>query len=241
MNEEMLLRVENLSVVFEDNKVIHDISLAINSSQIITIIGPNGSGKSTLVRAIIGIIKPSSGKITTRKNLKIGYMPQHLHINKNMPIRVRDFLELSIKYKIKPHELHAVIKELKLDKLLLKDLRRVSGGEMQRILLGKALLGKPDLLILDEPTSNLDINSQLEFYEIIENLRNEKKISILIISHDLHMVMKRSDYVICLNSHICCEGTPVSVHQSDFYKQLVNEKEFKTLSFFEHHHNHKHD
>lgn len=240
VNNQILLNVKNLSITLDETNIIDNINFSISKGQILTIIGPNGSGKTTLVKALIGIINPNNGTIKKHTGLKIGYMPQHIALNRNIPIRVIDFLELEIVNKINASYLKSIIKELKLEHILNTNLRKLSGGEMQRVLLSKALLLNPDLLILDEPTSSLDINSQIEFYQLIEKLRNEKNMSIIIVSHDLHMVMKKSDYVICLNHHICCEGTPVSIYRSDFFKQMKNKQASQTLSIFEHHHDHNH-
>ncbi len=237
---ELLLEIDKLSYILEGKKILDNISLSIEASKIITIIGPNGSGKTTLVRAMLGLINPSSGSIWFSPKLKIGYMPQKLHLNKNLPLTVLDFLRLEIGAKIDKAILDKAIEEIGIEKVLNFDLRKISGGEMQKTLLAKALLNCPNLLILDEPIGGLDINGQIEFYKLIDKLRVEKNISILIISHDLHTVMRRTDHVICLHHHICCEGAPEFVNKQPYFSHAFDNETLQTLSIYEHHHDHKH-
>lgn len=238
---DLLFEIDNLSVEFEGKKVLDNVSFAMSKGKIITIIGPNGSGKTTLVRSILGIINPSNGSIWQSPELKIGYMPQKLNLNKNLPLTVIDFLRLEIGHKIAPNILEDTINELGIAAVLKSDLRKISGGEMQKTLLTKALLIKPNLLILDEPIGGLDINSQIEFYKLIDKLRVEKGISVLIISHDLHTVMRRADHVICLHHHICCEGAPDFVNKQPYFSHTFNNDTLQTLSVYKHHHDHDHN
>lgn len=240
MENKELVKIENLSFTIEGKEILDSINLRLVPGKIVTIIGPNGSGKTTLVRSIIGIIKPTSGSIWLNPEIKIGYMPQKLNLNKNLPLNVLDFLKLEIGSKINKTTLNDVIQQLGIKDILSSDLRKISGGEMQRTLLAKALLVEPNLLILDEPISGLDINRQVEFYQLIDKLRLEKNISILIISHDLHTVMRKSDHVICLNHHICCEGAPEFVNQQEYFGRTFDSETLKTLSIYEHRHDHNH-
>lgn len=240
MENKELVKIENLSFTIEGKEILDNINLRLVPGKIVTIIGPNGSGKTTLVRSIIGIIKPTSGSIWLNPEIKIGYMPQKLNLNKNLPLNVLDFLKLEIGSKINKTTLNVVIQQLGIKDILSSDLRKISGGEMQRTLLAKALLVEPNLLILDEPISGLDINRQVEFYQLIDKLRLEKNISILIISHDLHTVMRKSDHVICLHHHICCEGAPEFVNKQQYFGQTFDSETLKTLSIYEHRHDHNH-
>jgi zinc transport system ATP-binding protein len=240
MENKELVKIDSLSFIIEDKKILDNINLKLVPGKIVTIIGPNGSGKTTLVRSIIGIIKPTSGSIWLNPEIKIGYMPQKLNLNKNLPLSVLDFLKLEIGSKINKKTLDHVIQELGIKNILSSDLRKISGGEMQRTILAKALLVEPNLLILDEPISGLDINGQVEFYQLIDKLRLEKNISILIISHDLHTVMRKSDHVICLHHHICCEGAPEFVNKQEYFGQTFDSETLKTLSIYEHRHDHDH-
>ncbi len=240
MKNKELVKIENLSFTIEGKEILDSINLRLVPGKIVTIIGPNGSGKTTLVRSIIGIIKPTSGSIWLNPEIKIGYMPQKLNLNKNLPLNVLDFLKLEIGSKINKTILNDVIQQLGIKDILSSDLRKISGGEMQRTLLAKALLVEPNLLILDEPISGLDINRQVEFYQLIDKLRLEKNISILIISHDLHTVMRKSNHVICLHHHICCEGAPEFVNKQQYFGQTFDSETLKTLSIYEHRHDHNH-
>jgi len=235
-----LFNIENLTVEFEGKKILDNVSFAMSSAKITTIIGPNGSGKTTLVRSILGIIKPTSGKIILNPELKIGYMPQKLNLNNHLPLNAEDFLRLEIGDKISDETFVDIIQEIGIKHILPLNLQKLSGGEMQRTLLAKAMLSKPNLLILDEPVGGLDINGQIDFYKLIDKLRVERGISILIISHDLHTVMRRADHVICLHHHICCEGAPDYVNKQSYFNHTFDPETLKTLSIYEHHHDHKH-
>ena len=240
MEEEQILKIANLSVTIEGKQILDNVSFNLFKGKIVTIIGPNGSGKSTLARCILKLIEPSSGEIWVKKDIKLGYTPQKISLNPNLPINVLGFLKLEIKNKISNELFEKVISETGIDAILLLPLQKISGGEMQKVLLARALLGEPDLLILDEPAQGIDITGQLEFYKLIDKLRQEKNISILIISHDLFMVMKSTDYVICLNHHICCQGTANFVNQQKDFHKLFGHEALSAFSVYEHHHDHDH-
>ncbi len=238
---ELILKVDNLNVTIERKKILENISLKLHENEIVTIIGANGSGKSTLIKTILGLIEQFSGSIYINPHIKLGYMPQHLTLNENLPLTVMDFLSLgNYLVNISENLFNEVLEQTKIKPILNTQLRKVSGGEMQFVLLAKALLKAPKLLILDEPTQGIDINRQTEFYSLIEKLRLEKKMAFLIISHDLHMVMKTTDYVICLNHHICCEGTVSSLTNNPELAKIFSNEAFANFSFYEHHHDHSH-
>lgn len=236
-----ILSIKNLSVAIDKKLILADICFDVPKSKIITLIGPNGSGKSTLARCILGLIKPSSGKISIKDGIKIGYMPQKVLLNSNLPIKVITFLQLETRYKIDKDLFNQIVKEVNIGNILELPLQKISGGELQKVLLARTLLIKPNLLILDEPTQGIDINGQLEFYKLIEKLCKEKGLSILLISHDLHMVMKSTDYVICLNKHICCEGTATYINKQHDFHKLFGHEALTAFSVYEHHHDHTHE
>ncbi len=235
-----ILKIEDLSVNIDGRQILDKININIVQGKIITIIGPNGSGKTTLVRCILKLIKPNSGKIWIRDDIRIGYMPQKVSLNSNLPIDVITFLKLEIYNKISSELLDKTISEVGIQSILLLPLQKISGGEMQKVLLARALLCEPNLLIMDEPAQGVDIKSQLDFYKLIDKLRRDKNMSMLIISHDLFMVMKNTDYVICLNHHICCEGTANFVNQQKDFQKLFGHEALSAFSVYEHHHDHDH-
>ncbi|MDT8398371.1 MAG: zinc ABC transporter ATP-binding protein ZnuC [Pseudomonadales bacterium] len=235
----LLLQAEALSLQMGSRKILHNISLSIAENQIVTLIGPNGAGKTTLVKIVLGLLKADSGKVSRRPALRIGYMPQRLHIEATMPISVRRFLQLAV------HARHAMIEkslaEVGALALLDSQIHALSGGELQRVLLARALIQEPALLVLDEPVQGVDINGQAELYRLITDIRNRHQCGVLMVSHDLHLVMSTTDEVICLNQHICCHGHPEQVSNDPAYLELFGRRQAETLAVYTHHHNHRHD
>jgi len=209
-----LLNISKLNFSFEQNHVIKDVSLTVQEGKFVTLIGPNGAGKSTLLRLILGTLKPQSGKIEWAENVRIGYVPQKVHIDITLPMTVRRFMEL------KPAPDLMSLPVVSIDHLMDKQLHSLSGGELQRVLLYYALLGNPKILILDEPMQGLDINGETEIFTYLQHLNKEEKVAVFMVSHDLHTVFKESDQVICINHHICCHGHPTEVQSSKEYLDL---------------------
>jgi zinc transport system ATP-binding protein len=234
-----LVECRNISVNLGDRQIIKNISLRIKKKQIITLVGPNGGGKTTLAKAIIGIVKLSSGRIIKNRNLTIGYVPQRFVPNALMPITAREFLNLGHEYDMDQFE--QISNMLLLSNLLDKLLHQLSGGQLQKILLARALLRNPQLLILDEPTQGIDISGQFEFYNLIAELRKRNDMSIIMISHDLHVVMKSCDQVICLNQHICCSGHPNDISNDPEYTKIFNKEALESIGIYSHKHDHVHD
>ena len=231
-----LIHVEGLSVRYGARTALSDVSLRIEPNEIVTIVGPNGSGKTSLLRAIIGAVKPLSGSIVQASNLKIGYVPQKLHIDDTLPITVSRFLKLpgglvDVDYALK----QAGVPELEKEQL-----SQLSGGQFQRVLLARALIGKPDLLLLDEATQGLDQRGSASFYQQIETVRQATDCAVLMISHELHVVMSASDRVICLNGHVCCEGAPAAVASAPEYRALFGTGTGGALALYRHEHDHDH-
>lgn len=214
----MLIQTRNLSVHLGKRLVLENIDLNVESAEIVTIIGPNGSGKSTLLRALIGAIKPSIGQVLRAPDLTIGYVPQRLHIDETLPITVRRFMSLPNRPSLNAlNKAMAVAGVAGLDQ---QQVMSLSGGQFQRVMLARALLEKPDLLLLDEATQGLDHNGSSAFYQQIETVRHELGCAVIMVSHDLHSIMRRTDRIICLNRHICCEGKPEVVSASPEYHSL---------------------
>lgn len=236
-----LLKVDNLSLAIDDKEILQNISFKIKEGEIVTIIGPNGSGKSSLLKCIIGLIDNFQGNISKEKDLIIGYMPQKIHINDNLPLTVANFLELSIGKKVDSKNIVQVAELTGIEKILNSPMQKISGGEMQFVLLAKALLKKPNLLILDEPTQGIDVRGQVSFYKLLEELRKSKNITCLMVSHDLHIVMKTTDYVICLNGHICCQGSVKTINEHEEFQNLFSIDSLHNFSVYKHHHDHDHN
>ncbi|MCP5298821.1 MAG: zinc ABC transporter ATP-binding protein ZnuC [Chromatiaceae bacterium] len=235
---DVLIRGQGLGVRVGGRELIHDIDLTLERGRIVTVIGPNGAGKTTLVRVALGLIKPSTGRLERVPGIRIGYMPQRLVLPESMPLTVRRFLALS---DADDQAMAQTASELGVDHLLANPIQRLSGGEMQRVLLARALLGNPDLLVLDEPVQGIDVNGQAELYRLIVDLRDERGCGIMMVSHDLHLVMAATDEVLCINQHLCCSGHPEAVSRHPAYLDLFGALDTNTLAVYTHHHDHAHD
>lgn len=220
------------------HEVLHDVSLEVTGAEIVTILGPNGSGKSTLLRALLGIVPVAEGRILRQADLRIGYVPQRLMIDRTMPITVRRFLSLPTR--VNDAEAAQVLAQVGMSGQGPEQMTSLSGGQLQRVLLARALLGRPQLLILDEPTQGLDQQGEAAFYQLIEEVRTQTGAAVLMVSHDLHVVMAASDRVICLNGHICCEGTPRVVSTAPEYRALFGLGTEGALALYRHEHDHDH-
>lgn len=236
-----LIQARDLSVSHPgaDRPVLSHIHMHIDPAEIVTVVGPNGSGKSTLVRALLGQVAPDSGQVRRLQGLRIGYVPQRVHIERAMPMTVRRFLSLPVR--VSDGEAQAVLERTGVPGLQSRQIAALSGGQFQRVLLARALLNAPQLLVLDEPTQGLDQPGIVAFYKLIEEVRAQTGVAILMVSHDLLVVMRASDRVICLNGHICCEGTPQVVSAAPAYRALFGAESQGTLALYRHHHDHDHD
>ena len=234
-----LIQVEDLSVRYGARTALSRVSLCVESSEIVTIVGPNGSGKTSLLRAIIGAIKPLQGRVVQASSLKIGYVPQKLHIDETLPITVSRFLKLP--GGVTAADIDYALTQAGVPELEKAQLSQLSGGQFQRVLLARALIGKPDLLLLDEATQGLDQRGSASFYQQIETVRQATGCAVLMVSHELHVVMSASDRVICLNGHVCCEGTPAVVASAPEYRALFGTGTGGALALYRHEHDHRHD
>ena len=231
-----LISLNNINLSFRERSILKDVSLNINRGEIVTLIGPNGAGKTTLVRIVLGLQKADSGLRTFQRGLRIGYMPQKLHVDHTMPLTVKRFLSLTGQ---PLDQIHEALERTGVGHVINSPVQSLSGGEMQRTLLSRALLHNPHLLVLDEPVQGVDVNGQRELYHLITQLRNEQGCSVLMVSHDLHLVMASTDRVICLNQHVCCSGHPQQVRQHPAYLKLFGCK-LDELAVYTHHHDHEH-
>ncbi|MFK0571327.1 zinc ABC transporter ATP-binding protein ZnuC [Endozoicomonas sp.] len=235
-----LIELSDIWMKFQNREVLTGVNLQVNPGEIVTLIGPNGAGKTTLVRIALGLQAPSSGQRTVKKGLRIGYMPQKLHINDSMPLTVNRFLRLT---GCRLTAVNNALDRTGVTHVLQSPLQSLSGGELQRVLLARALLHKPHILVLDEPVQGVDITGQKALYQLITDLRNESRdqenCAVLMVSHDLHLVMASTDKVVCINQHVCCSGHPQQVKQHPAYLRLFG-GESDELAIYTHHHDHHH-
>lgn len=241
MQSEILLKATNVSLNDGDKILLKTIDLSIKSREIVTLIGPNGAGKTTLLNILLGLRKPSSGVVSKSKTCRIGYMPQKIQLNPLLPLTVEHFLSLvnpsSAKTTI---TITSALERTGVKHLLKTDMTNLSGGEIQRVLLARALLREPNLLVLDEPVQGVDLKGQDQLYKLISEIRDELGCGVLMVSHDLHLVMASTDNVICLNQHICCHGHPESVSNHPAYLELFGNS-IHHVATYTHHHDHDHD
>ena len=219
--------------------VLAQVDFLIRPAEIVTVVGPNGSGKSSLIRALLGHMPLASGAVTRRQGLRIGYVPQRVQLDTAIPMTVRRFLSLPVR--VSDDQAEDALVRTGVPGLGARQLTQLSGGQFQRVLLARALLADPHLLVLDEPTQGLDQPGIVAFYQLIEEVRRQTGAAVLMVSHDLLVVMRSSDRVVCLNGHVCCEGTPQHVSTAPEYRALFGAGAEGTLALYQHRHDHDHD
>ena len=234
-----LAQASGVTVRHRDRLVLDRVDLAVRDGEIVTLIGPNGAGKTTLIRVLLGLIRPDRGRVARRPGIRIGYVPQHLQVDKSLPITVRRFVSLAGTRR--RHALVEALAEVGAAHLIDSPFDSLSGGEIKRCLLARALARQPDLLVLDEPTANVDVAGQAELYELIKAIRDHRRLGVLVVSHDLHLVMAASDRVVCLNAHVCCQGRPEDVSRDPQYLALFGPSLGAALAVYTHDHNHRHE
>ena len=236
-NKKILLKVENVGISVNGKSLVRGVSLEVKQGEIVTLIGPNGSGKSTTAKIALGIYKKIDGKVKTYTD-KIGYVPQIISIDWTLPIRVLDFMTLT--EELTQDQINSALNMTGVEHLKNKSLSNLSGGEFQRVLIARAISKQPELLVLDEPVQGVDFKGEIALYKLIKEISEKMKCGILLISHDLHVVMSATDFVVCLNGHVCCSGTPHVVAQDNKYKELFGDRASNILSLYEHKHDHTH-
>ena len=236
--ENLLIELNNCGVYRNEKWLVRGVSIKVYKGQIVTLIGPNGSGKSTTAKMALGILKPDEGKNLVQNNIKVSYVPQKISIDWSLPLRVIDFMNL-----IERHNINNITETLSLTgikHLLYDDVRNLSGGEFQRLLMARAIAKKPDFLVLDEPVQGVDYPGEIALYKTIQEIVKNLNCGILLISHNLHVVMSQTDHVVCLNGHVCCSGAPKSIVKEAEYIKLFGKNMDPTLAFYEHEHDHNH-
>lgn len=239
MTQNTLVELHNVGLDFKSRRVLDQISFNVNRKEILTVIGPNGAGKSCLLKVILGLYQPTRGECKRAPGLKIGYMPQKLAVDASLPLSVERFLTLANGGNTAPVD--TVLRRVGARSLRHSAVQSLSGGEFQRVLLARALLREPDLLVLDEPAQGVDLQGQQALYHLLAQLRDEQGFAILMVSHDLHFVMAQTDQVLCLNQHVCCSGTAESVSQHPEYLSLFATDEVEDIGIYTHNHDHHHD
>ena len=234
----MLVSLENVGVRRADKWLVRGVSMQVEAGEIVTMIGPNGSGKSTTAKVALGIINPNEGIAHQKKNLRVSYVPQKLDVNWTLPLTVKRFLQLT--NKASDRDMVEAMAATETTHLGRAQMSKLSGGEFQRVLLARAIIRQPELLVLDEPVQGVDFNGEIALYELIESIRNQFNCGVLLISHDLHVVMSTTDRVICLNGHVCCSGTPANVASSEEFITLFGAHAASSLAIYEHKHDHEH-
>jgi len=219
-----ILEVKNLIVELGEKIILNNINFELEKGDILAVIGPNGAGKTTLLKAILGLI-PYRGEVKYKNDdikiylNEISYIPQKFEFDKSIPLTVEEFLSLALK-KINKNTKESTIKEIGISNLINKKIGDLSGGELQRVLIAKAVLEEPELILLDEPTTGIDIEGEKKFYELLLHLNKEHKITIIFVSHEINIVYNFSNKVICLNKDLLCFGPT---------QQLLTEKTIKAL------------
>lgn len=236
-SDTVLIDVKNVSLIVNQHTLLKDISVAIHGGEVISVIGPNGAGKSSLLKLLIGEYSPTSGSLRIEPHCQIGYMPQRLHIEPTLPLTVQRFLSLSGS---DAQVITETLDEVDAKPLAQRSIQSLSGGELQRILLTRALLKQPNLLVLDEPTQGVDLHGQREFYRLLSDIRQQRGCGIIQVSHDLHFVMAGTDQVLCLNQHLCCSGSAASVAAHPEYRALFGNAIDESLAIYTHKHDHHH-
>lgn len=231
MNGE-LVRLEQASVVRDGRSILERVDLRLEAGEQVSLIGPNGAGKSTLIKVVLGLMPLSSGQRWIRDRLRLGYVPQQLQVSRMLPLRVADVLALG--QSPSPAQRASILAETGVQQLLQHSWQDLSGGERQRALLARALLARPELLVLDEPMQGLDIQAEAELSDYLRTLPQRHGCALLMVSHDLHWVMQGTERVVCLNRHVCCSGSPAQVQQAPAYQALFGRHHV----FYQHHHEH---
>jgi len=233
-----LLACRNLGVRRDGRWLIRGVDLEVGRGEIVSILGPNGGGKTTLIRTLLGIMRASEGRITKAPGARIGYVPQRLSVDRTMPLSVDRLMTL-----VRPasqSDIAAALERTGVGHLVRRPVQDLSGGEFQRVLIARALLAEPDVLVLDEPVQSVDFTGQVELYRLIASLRDRYRCGVLMVSHDLHVVMKATDRVLCLAGHVCCTGKPDDVSRSPEYTRLFGPMAAETLAIYSHEHDHVH-
>lgn len=234
-----LVSMRGIGVQHGRGWVLDDVDFDVDEGEIVVVVGPNGAGKSTLLKVALGIRQPDRGRMTRRPGIGISYVPQRLSLDPVLPMSVERFMVLGQGKRFPRDALVEVLGRVGMEPVLRRQLPDLSGGELQRVLLARALLRRPLLMVLDEPVSGVDLAGQAELYKLIEETRNALGCGVLMVSHDLYLVMARADRVVCLNGRVCCAGRPEDVSRHPDYLALFGDRIPPAVAVYSHHHEHE--
>ncbi len=233
-----LLTLAGVTMTRDGRNILENIDLTVGAGEIVTLIGQNGAGKSTLAKVALGLLRPDRGTVTPKPDLRIGYQPQRLNIDRSLPLSVKRFLTLT--QRASDSTLRDVLDQVGMADFFDDSVHNLSGGELQRVMLARALLRRPELLVLDEPTQNVDMAGAVELYKLIVRLRDTTGCGVLLVSHDLNVVMAQTTRVYCLNGHVCCSGRPADVSRDPEFQRLFGPAAVEMLAIYPHAHDHVH-
>ncbi|KEY91298.1 zinc import ATP-binding protein [Candidatus Photodesmus blepharus] len=229
-----LVELRNIQVCFGKKNVLDSVTLTLKKGKITTLIGPNGAGKSTLIKVLLGLQPMHDGEVIKKRKLRVGYVPQKTNLNDLLPLNVNSFLKLAGKFS--EQEILEALKLVGAEHLTANSIHKLSGGENRRVLIARALLQRPNLLVLDEPAQGVDVQGQIDLYGLIDSIRHRFNCAVFMASHDLYFVMAKTDKVICLHHHICCSGTPENITKHPNYIALFGQYQSGGLSLYHHQH-----
>ena len=227
-NSNSILKVKNLNVKLDGEEVIKDLSFEVKEGNVLTILGPNGAGKTVFLKTLLGVL-PYQGEIKWARGVKIGYVPQRLPFIKDIPMSVSEFFKLKGAWQEETKEILNLV-GLR-ENFLNKKIGELSSGQFQRILVAWALVKNPNVLLFDEPTTGIDIGGEETIYTLLAKLKEKRNLTILLVTHDLSVVYKFSNFVVCLNKCPICQGKPKEVLTLEVLQKLYGEE----VKFYKHH------
>ena len=229
MKGDWILKVKNLSVMLDNQSIIENLSFDAKKGDVLTILGPNGAGKSVLLKTLLGLL-PYKGEIEWAKGIKIGYVPQRLPFIKNIPLNIKDFFRLKTSDE---QEIKEILNSVGfMEEFLRKKIGDLSSGQFQRILIAWGLVGNPQALLFDEPMTGVDISAEETIYNLLAKLKEERDLTILLVTHDLSVVYQFSANVICLNRQAICYGPPQEVMTPESLRKLYGGE----VKYYQHKH-----
>ncbi len=233
-----LIAARGIGLCRDGRWLLENVDLDVESGEIVTLVGPNGAGKTLLLRILLGLLRPDRGTVERKQRLRVGFMPQRFQVERILPLSVARLMTATSRHS--RAQVADALEETGVSALIDAPVQALSGGELQRVLLARALLRAPELMVLDEPVQGVDFHGEAALYQLISDIRRRYGCGILLVSHDLHVVMASTDRVVCLNRHVCCTGTPRDVGRHPAYRELFGPRA-QALAVYDHEHDHGHD